>query len=263
MALMPKYESPASKKSLMRPTLGAEAQHIHTATDRVYHGIYQALLERRLLPGTRLREEELADSFGVSRTVVRQALQRLAADQLVKLEHNRGAHVPMPDVHQAERVFEARRVVECEIARLLAGQLNSEQIAELEALVREEARARADGDVAAAIRLTGDFHRVLAQFAGNPVFLRWIDELLPTTSLLIAVFQQAGQGGCERHRHQELLAALVEGGASQAAAEMRRHLKELERSLVGGATNPRPRDVFAGYREDPTETSKPGMGARG
>lgn len=252
---MPQFESPASTKSLMHPAHGTEAQRINTATERVYRGIYQALLERRLLPGTRLREEELAESFGVSRTVVRQALQRLAADQLVKLEHNRGARVPTLDVHQAEGVFEARRVVECEIARRLAGQLTPKQLAELEAVVASEVRARTEGDVAAAIRLTGEFHRLLARFAGNPVFQRWIDELLPTTSLLIAVFQQAGQGGCERHRHQELLAALVQGGPTQAAAEMRRHLRELERSLVGGAGNPRLRDVFASYRDTPGDQS--------
>lgn len=88
-----------------------------TATERVYQGICSAVLERRLEPGAWLREEELAVGFGVSRTVVRQALQRLAQDQVAGLEHNRGARVPLPMRADAAHVFEARRVVECEIAR--------------------------------------------------------------------------------------------------------------------------------------------------
>ena len=100
-------------------------------------------LEHRLAPGTRLREEELAQGFGVSRTVVRQALQRLAADHVIELQHNRGAQVPHPDPGQVQRVFEARRVVECDIVRRLAGRLEPGQLEALEALVAAEAGASA------------------------------------------------------------------------------------------------------------------------
>src|SRR5574343_588555 len=138
-----------------------------TATQRVYQGVYDAIVEHRLAPGTRLREEELAQGFGVSRTVVRQALQRLAADHVIELAHNRGAQVPQPDLTHAAQVFEARCLVEA------------------------EAVAHARGDAAAAIRLSGQFHRTLVGLAGNPVFVRWLDEMLPTTSLLIALYQRS------------------------------------------------------------------------
>ncbi|HSI57538.1 MAG TPA: GntR family transcriptional regulator [Ideonella sp.] len=221
-----------------------------TATARVYDGIYKAIIEHRLAPGARLREEELAESFEVSRTVVRQALQRLAADHVVELQHNKGAQVPHPAIGQAVHVFDARRVVECDIARRLAGSLSAPQVAALEQLVAAEGHAQARGDKATAIRLSGQFHRELARLAGNPVFMRLIDELLPTTSLLISLYQRNGHVGCVTHRHQELIAALTTGTAAQAATEMRRHLTELERSLGGGSTKTPPlRDVFAPYRE--------------
>jgi len=226
-----------------------------TATERVYQGIYQAIVEHRLAPGARLREEELSESFGVSRTVVRQALQRLAADHVIELAHNRGAQVPQPDLSHATQVFEARCLVEGEVARRLAGRLSDEQVRALEQLVEAEGQAHAHGDAAAAIRLSGQFHRTLAGLAGNPVFARWLDEMLPTTSLLIALYQRSDQPGCVTHRHQELVAALVRGTPAQAASEMRRHLKELEKSLMGGAPRVAPlRDVFAAYREAPTGT---------
>ena len=220
-----------------------------TATDRVYQGIYFAMLEHRLEPGAWLREEELALTFGVSRTVVRQALQRLAQDHLIELLHNRGARVAQPALQDAEHVFEARRVIECEIARRLGGRLNERQIAELSTLAREEAQADANANTAAAVRLSGEFHLALARMHGNPLFTRQLDSLLPTTSMLMATCKVAGGPVCVAHRHVEVVEALrLNGGA--AAAEMRRHLKELQQSLTSARASPRPlRDVFSAYRD--------------
>lgn len=233
-----------------------------TATERVYDGIYRAVVEHRLPPGTRLREEELAESFDVSRTVVRQALQRLAQDQIIELRHNRGAQVPQPGLEDAAPVFDARRVVECEIARRLGGRLSPAQIAELRALVEAEAAAEARGDSASAIGLSGQFHRALARLAGNPVFVRMLDELLPTTSLLMALYKRPGRPACVAHRHQEMLAALEHGGGAASAAEMRRHLDELQQSLTPQAAAAAPlRDVFATYRDAPAKAAAPARGS--
>lgn len=223
-----------------------------TATERVCDALCTDILERRLAPGTRLREEELATRFAVSRTLIRQALHRLAQDQVIELNHNRGAQVPAPTRADAAHVFDARRVVECEVARRLAGRLQPDQLARLEALVEAEARAQAQGDRSAAIRLSGEFHRTLARMCGNPVFVRLLEGLLPTTSLLMALYQPEGAPACVAHRHVELIAAL--GGRGPAAAtEMRRHLQEIEQSLQApGAATGRRRDVFSAYRDTPT-----------
>jgi DNA-binding GntR family transcriptional regulator len=201
-----------------------------TATQRIYDAIYAAILERRLAPGAWLRETELAQSFDVSRTVVRQALHRLAQDQVIEQHHNRGARVPEPQREQARHVFDARRVIECEVARQLAGRLTAGQVKRLRGLVAAEAKALAQRKRPDAIRLSGEFHRVLAQMSGNPVFVRLIEGLLPTTSLLMALYQTQGHPGCVAHRHVELIDALQNSGA-RAATEMRRHLRELELSI--------------------------------
>jgi len=210
----------------------SQRQQTATATDRVYLGVYHAVLEHRLEPGEWLREEELATEFGVSRTVVRQALQRLAQDQVIELQHNRGARVPLPSLQDAAHVFAARRIVECEIARRLGGRLTPQQQAELVQLAQAESDADARGDRAEAIRLSGEFHQALARMHGNPVFCRLLSGLLPTTSLLMARFKLHGGQVCVSHRHVELIAALARG-AGPAAIEMKRHLAELERSLAG------------------------------
>ena len=238
-----------------------------TATDRVFDAIYTAILEHRVVPGTRLREEELASAFEVSRTVVRQALQRLAQDRLVELQHNRGAQVVVPTRELATQIFDARRVVECEVARRLGGRLTPAQRTEMHTLVLQEAVADARGDRPAAIGLSGRLHRRLAEWSGNPIFVRVLDELLPTTTLLMAAYTSGDRPACVSHRHSELLDAFDQTGPA-AAAEMKRHLNEIERSLRPDALSPggasgapatpaaqagrkprRAQDAFAAYRE--------------
>lgn len=221
------------------------------AADRVYEAIYAAVIDHRLAPGARLREEELAQAFDVSRTLVRQALHRLAQDGVVRLRPNRGAQVPEPTREEGAHVFDARRVVECEVMRRLAGRLDAAQRSALRRIVDAEERATSAGDHRDAIRLSGEFHLALARASGNPLFVRMIEELLPTTSLLMALYKAPGEPMCVAHGHRALLDTLQDATAAAAAAEMRRHLNEIERSLDAPAvrTAPALRDVFAPYRE--------------
>jgi len=221
------------------------------AADRVYEAIYAAVIDHRLAPGSRLREEELAETFAVSRTLVRQALHKLAQDGVILLRPNRGAQVPEPTRRDGEHVFDARRVVECEVARRLAGKLSAAQMVELKQLVEAEARATKSQNKQEAIRLSGEFHLKLAQMSGNPIFVRLLEELLPTTSLLMALYKAPGEPMCVAHSHRTLLQAIAKGGTGTAAGtEMKRHLNEIERSL----SQPAPRvvaplrDVFKSYR---------------
>ena len=227
------------------------ASEAGAAAGRVYEAIYGAVMDHRLPPGARLREEELAQAFSVSRTLVRQALHRLAQDGVVVLRPNRGAQVPEPTREEGAHVFDARRVVECEVMRRLAGKLDRAQRRALAEIVQAEARATAAGDHREAIRLSGAFHVALARMSGNPLFVRMVEELLPTTSLLMALYKAPGEPMCVLHSHRALLAVLEEGSAATAATEMRRHLNEIERTLdtpPAPRATPALRDVFAGYR---------------
>ncbi|HKW83861.1 MAG TPA: FCD domain-containing protein, partial [Burkholderiaceae bacterium] len=197
--------------------------------DRVYDAIYAAIVDHRLAPGSRLREEELAQTFAVSRTLVRQALHRLAQDGVILLRPNKGAVVPEPTRRDGEHVFDARRVVECEVARRLAGKLGAEQLAALRRTVDAEVRATRSQNKQEAIRLSGEFHLQLAQMSGNPIFVRLLEELLPTTSLLMALYKAPGQPMCVAHSHQQLLVKLGAASGASDATEMRRLAGRLDR----------------------------------
>ena len=228
----------------------AKADPPVTAADRVYDAIYAAVVDHRLMPGSRLREEELARTFAVSRTLVRQALHKLAQDGVITLRPNKGAMVPEPTRADGEHVFDARRVVECEVARRLAGKLTAPQLGVLRRLVEAEAQATRLQDKQEAIRLSGEFHRMLAQMSGNPIFVRLLEDLLPTTSLLMALYKAPGEPMCVAHSHQQLLVSLCNATGAAAATEMRRHLNEIERSLSRPAAKVAAplRDVFRAYK---------------
>ena len=110
--------------------------------DAIYRSISEAIIEHRLKPGARLREDALADVFGVSRTGIRKVLQRLALEQLVTLTPRRGASVTRPSVDEARDVFEARLLVECAMMDAAAKRITEEDIQELQEMAKQEREGR-------------------------------------------------------------------------------------------------------------------------
>src|SRR3954468_2149030 len=90
-----------------------------STTHVIVETLTRAIVEHRLQPGTKLAEQKLADHFGVSRTLVRQALFQLAQNRLVKMQKARGAFVAAPTVEEARQVFQVRRMLEAEMVRQL------------------------------------------------------------------------------------------------------------------------------------------------
>src|SRR5258705_9360259 len=88
-----------------------------STTSFIVESLTRAIVEHRLLPGTKLAEQKLADHFGVSRTLVRQALFQLSQNKLIRLEPARGAFVAAPAVEEAKQVFAVRRMLEAEMTR--------------------------------------------------------------------------------------------------------------------------------------------------
>src|SRR5918995_1739222 len=107
----------------------------------LYAGLRRAIIEQALMPGTKLPEDAIGESFGVSRTLVRSALTRLAAEGLVELRHNRGAVVASLSLSEARDVFDIRRNLEALVVQRLADRLTREQ---QDALRRHVARVAGD-----------------------------------------------------------------------------------------------------------------------
>ncbi|MDB5878964.1 MAG: hypothetical protein JWQ41_2378 [Variovorax sp.] len=201
----------------------------------IHQSIYDAIVEHRMLPGTKLSEERVAELFEVSRTQVRGALQRLAVEQLVTLIPNRGAFVTTPSVEEARDVLDVRRTLEPAtvgrlIARIRAGKAPG-AVKQLRALVKREQQAHARGERRQAVRLSGDFHVLLAELSGSSILTRLIRELTPLTCLAILTFDTPTTTACPNDEHALLIDAIEAGDTDRAAQLMTDHLNHIEHAL--------------------------------
>jgi DNA-binding GntR family transcriptional regulator len=215
------------------PARQAEAVSRAPASDQEIHDrIFDAILSRRLPPGARLTEMQLAELFGVSRTKVRQALARLTQDGVVEHRPNQGARVVIPSAALTRQVFELRAILEPAVAAAVAREGRAGDIARLRRHIAEERAAREAGDEAALIRLSGEFHMLLAELQANPMMIRMLRELEALTCLAILHYAPTGHAACLMHEHAAILQALADRDEDRAAALMREHLTHVMAELI-------------------------------
>lgn len=204
------------------------AVNLTSKADAAYSAIRQAIVEHALQPGARLPEDELGAQFGISRTLVRAALARLASQGLVQTGNKRVATVARPSLEEARAVFEVRRCLEAEVVRRVAAQWKPAWGAALEQHVREERAAAGAGASRVSIRLAGEFHIRLAQLAGNPLLARYLDEVTTRCSLILSVHGRPHSSECAVNEHLGLIKALRRGDAEAAVEAMAQHLLGIE-----------------------------------
>ena len=197
----------------------------------IYREIYDAIIDHRIPPGTALPEEALAAAFGVSRTTVRKAMLRLGHERLLELRRNRGAVVAQPSVEEARQVFEARRVVEAALMPSAIERATKPQLEKLRALLKAELAAEAAGNRSAHVRLSGDFHRHLAEISGNNVLVEFLGELISRSSLVLALYEGPGAMLCSHDEHAAIFDAIVRRDVKEALGKMRVHLERCEQRL--------------------------------
>lgn len=201
------------------------------SVDEIYERIYVAILEHRLHPGTKLGEERMADIFGVSRARIREVLARLAHEQIVELFPQRGAYVAKPTPEQARDVFEARRLIEPAVLRRLIDTLTPEKTQRLRQHLELEADARRRSDKRAVIRLSGEFHTLAAELAGNSALARSMRELCMLTCLTIFLYDAPTAQSCRDDEHQLIVEAVGKRDRARAEKLMLDHLDHIESSL--------------------------------
>jgi DNA-binding GntR family transcriptional regulator len=223
---------PAARPGWPRACSGAPTDDASASTtQRIVDSITTAIVERRLMPGTKLAESQIGEIFSVSRTVVRQALNRLSRDHLVTLEPARGAFVAQPSVEEARQVFEVRTMVEAAMVKALCAQITDEQVAQLRTHLRHEQEAVARTDVTGRTRLLADFHVVLARMLGNEVLAQLLADLLARCSLVALMYQSSHSAEHSQDEHVAIVDALARRDARAAVRLMESHLGNVERNL--------------------------------
>ena len=201
-------------------------------TRSIVDALTRAIVEHRLQPGTKLAEQKLADHFGVSRTLVRQALFQLVQKHLVKMEPARGAFVAAPTVDEARQVFQVRRILEAEMVREFLRKATPAKLKALRDHMAQEKAAMERPDPSERQQLLGDFHVRIAELADNGVLAQILRDLVSRSSLITLMYQRDNFAAHSQEEHVELVKALAAKDEKRAVKLMEDHLLHVEESLA-------------------------------
>ncbi len=202
-----------------------------TPDQSVTVALSRAIHEHKLPPGTKLGEDDLAEIYGVSRTIVRAALRTLAHEQLVQIQRNRGAFVAKPSPKEALEVFEARELLEPRTAHSAAIKATKADVDRLHRHIEREHAAMTSGDHGAALYLSGQLHVEIARIAAQDTITSFIETLIARSSLVVALYWRRESALCESHAHNSLVEAIAEGDGDKAEGLMKSHLVDLHSAL--------------------------------
>lgn len=196
--------------------------------EAVYQALKEALFAQRIGPGQRLREIELAEQLGVSRTPVREALQRLAAEGLAVHEPARGAIIAELNKNEILDLYAMREVLEGTAAFTAAQRATAEDIAELWRIIEKEKRHLPERVNLAAINK--EFHHALTVAAHNLYLSRMADSLRDTVALLKGtslVLENRAESA--HNEHVAIVSAIEERDPERAEQVARQHIREARR----------------------------------
>jgi DNA-binding GntR family transcriptional regulator len=210
----------------------ARELHVVSVPDQVYGTLRERILAGELEGGSRLHQEKLSEDLGVSRTPVREALTRLAAEGLVELLPNRGARVAAVTLADMRAAFEARLGLEPFAARLAAERRPAAAIKAMGAAIADQQRARTARTTYKAIRR---FHLAIVEASGNSHLIRFAETLWSGRIGLHVYLRQLSPemlaGDVEEH--EEIAGAIGSGDAARAERVTRAHIAvSLDRLLA-------------------------------
>ena len=203
-----------------------------TTTGFIVEAITAAIVDHQLTPGAKLAEQKLADQFGVSRTLIRQALFQLSRNRLIHMEPARGAFVAAPSVTEARQVFAVRRMLEAGMVRAFIAAANPEHIDALRQHIAEEQNAVHGGTISNRTELLGDFHVRMAELMGNEVLAQMLGDLISRCALITLMYQSASAAEHSHEEHADIVTALAARDEERAVALMQSHLEHVEASLT-------------------------------
>jgi DNA-binding GntR family transcriptional regulator len=207
--------------------------------DRVAGEIRERIRFGRLAPGQRLIESELIVQLGVSRNTIRSAFNQLAAEGVITLERNRGAHVRVLDLEGIRQLYQLRSTLEGRAAALTALRIEEPGCRQaIQDLATHNDEFLGGGAFAEYWSHNEQLHHVVLAHCGNEMIRKMAEQARTLTHH--HHLQAAGQGDPEspvsiRYAcawHQQLLTAILVGDADQAEASMRRHIEENGESII-------------------------------
>ena len=201
------------------------------SSEEIAADIAGAIIERRLPPGTKLKEEALARLYSVSRTKIRAALLMLAMDELIEIVPEKGACVSRLSKREAQDIFDVRRILEAALVRDFMAKATPEDYRRIDRHLAQERQALASNNTQLRSRLLGDFHTLLADITGNQVLKSILAKLTARTSLVAMRYQSSQDAEHSSDEHGLFIEAAKSGDTERATRMMLEHLDHVFAAL--------------------------------
>lgn len=214
-----------------------------TPQNEITQRVVESILAQKLAPGERLGEQEMADVFGVSRTLVREALMQLQARGFVEVRPRRGWYVIEPSLDEARDAFAARKVIEMGLIpddpqHLPQGVSLQKLARRLREHIVVERQAIADNDVAHRSFVLADFHVCLAECLEHRLLSNVLRDLTARTTLVASLYQSSHDAAQSCDEHEDIVQALEVGDMVLARQRMLLHIDQVSNALGTQASRP-------------------------
>ncbi len=202
----------------------AHFQRPHSVREAAYTHLRGSILAGSLPPGARISEPGLAEQLGISRTPVREALQRLSQEGLVELLPGKGARVRILSADEAREVYEVRALLEAEAAALATQNASAAELIALKKQLDLLNSLPAD-DYLRQMQVDFDFHTALVEAAHNRTLARIYADLRSSLTLIRSFQQTLSQHPKTRQQHETIVEALLARDPEKAARAAREHVR--------------------------------------
>jgi DNA-binding GntR family transcriptional regulator len=200
-------------------------------SEKAYRLIKEKIITLELPPSSLVNEQSLMDELGLGRTPIREALQRLAAEDLVTVIPRRGIFVADISITDLQKIFEARIVLEGFGARLAAQRVTTEQLARMDALIVRMAQV-SEGDVKTLMDIDEAFHHLLYDASDNQFISATLTRLYDLSlRLWYLVLDRLGDVHASIEQHREITDALHAGDAALAEKLVRNHVSGFQQRI--------------------------------
>ena len=209
--------------------LNIDAHSHRPLREIVYEELKMQILTGKITPGTRMMEVELAESMGVSRTPIREAIKKLEQEGLVTIEPRKGAYASQISVKDMVDILEVRQDMEGLAAQMAAYRMTPSQMEELEVIAIAYNKAVEEGNMADMIRYDTQFHNLIVESCNNAILTMMINQLQELLLRFRYVYYDNIQRAEKMPSEHFMIMEDIKGGrsdAARAAAEM--HIERIK-----------------------------------
>ncbi|MDV3427290.1 MAG: GntR family transcriptional regulator, partial [Bacillota bacterium] len=194
----------------------------------VYITLKDAILQRLLAPGTQLVELTISEKLHTSRTPVRNAMKKLAADGIINIIPNKGAFVISPSLDDILQAYEIRAELECVAMRLCINDINETDIAKLKAIVNEEYEAIKQVDITKHLSANKQFHMFFSIKYNNKFLVKYTEEIIDRINIYLRMHDKLYNvelNEISRNmEHKEMIELISKKDAASLEPFLRKHI---------------------------------------